>query len=218
MVNCARRSLRIVAAAFLPFTPILSRSVKAQTICEHAIEARLQNVLRPPAGDTILITRDYSPAFFGGYTFFRASVQTGFHTKPRRAAVVVVRGVDTMVVAELEDLSGLWARVTAGPNIRRSDLPDVLLELLWQVGFIERGDRRLRSAGDVSRPLLAALGPNADLSQVSPESVMVSPDGIQSVSVFLENADGVVRLQAMTDHKGSGRVEARIIASRKKTF
>jgi hypothetical protein len=160
------------------------------------------------------VTRDYSPTFFSGFTFFRASLETGFHTEPRRAAVAI-RGSDTILIAKVDDVSRIWANVTAGQDFPNAYLPGVLVELLSQVGFLERTDRILRSPSDMNQLLRESLGPKISAIQVSPETITVSSDGTILVSEFLETSDGLVRLDGMTDRKGNGHVRSQIVASLK---
>lgn len=87
----------------------------------------------------------------------------------------------------------------------------LLGELLFQAGFLQRGDRILHGAADVPELVRRSLDPNADLSQVKPMKVRVKGDQTELVA-FLQTADGVVRVRALTDAQGGGTITEDVVA------
>lgn len=190
----------------------LPNPAEAQVPCEQPVELRLRRELGLAPAETLYATRDYHPGLLPGWTFYRAIVPTGFHTRPRWAAVII-RGADTLVIRKVADLAQPWADLAARhrPSANEDALILVLGELLHQSGVLGRGDKVIHTPEEIPELIRLSFDPQTDLSQIKPPAVEVTGKRT-NIILFLLTADGVTRLRARTDSQGGATIVVDVIA------
>lgn len=201
-----RRSLALVFVCLLG----VSESATAQYDCEVGIRRLLAEALQVNPDRLTEITREYGAGPFAGVAFYRAQTAQGLHTR-RMAAAVAVTGRDSIVVRGLADVAKVWQRTLPEELPQPSLASAAVRELLFQTGLLQRSDRVIKSASEVSAAYRTFLAPGSDLSVIrDPEEKVV--DGKVRISFFIQASEGIVHYSAVVSQRGLLDLSRELIA------
>lgn len=181
-----------------------------QSDCEAGIRERLAEALQVDADELPEVTRDYSPGVFPGVVFYRAQSETGFHTKVRVVSLALIDG-DSILVQDLADLAPVWQLAFAGTPPQPAIASSAVRELLFQTGLLQRSDKVISSASEISDSYRVFLAPGSDLSAIRALEHAMSDSGIR-ISFFAQTSEGIVLYTAAIPPNGKLDVSREVVA------